>query len=248
MAQILAGLKNGAVCVVNAASYRDLEVLVVGLLNAEDQGHRYLFRTAASFVRVRCGIAPRKLLQPQDLAAANRNGGVFLVGSYVPKTTKQVDALVAEGDVEAIQIDVARLLDGGSRSREIAFATESMNRHVGAGRDVLLFTSRQLIRGSDAAGSLDIGRRVSDSLIEIVRNMKHPPRYLVAKGGITSSDVATMGLGVRRAMILGQVLPGVPVWSLGEETRFPGTAYIVFPGNVGDDDALVTIRKRLCRI
>jgi uncharacterized protein YgbK (DUF1537 family) len=39
-------------------------------------------------------------------------------------------------------------------------------------------------------------------------------------------------------MVLGQLLPGVPVWRLGSESRFPGVIYIVFPGNVGGPDAL----------
>ena len=45
-------------------------------------------------------------------------------------------------------------------------------------------------------------------------------------------------LGVRRAMVLGQVLPGVPVWQVGAETRHPGLSYIVFPGNVGGPEAV----------
>ena len=32
---------------------------------------------------------------------------------------------------------------------------------------------------------------------------------------------ATRGLGVKRAMVLGQILPGIPVWEFGSETRFP---------------------------
>ena len=113
------------------------------------------------------------------------------------------------------------------------------------GQDTVLFTSRKLVEGTDANNSLNIGRRVSDSLIAIVRGITCQPNYLVAKGGITSSDVATKGLGVQRAMVMGQVLPGVPVWRLGGETRWPGMAYIVFPGNVGSDDALADIRQRL---
>lgn len=46
-------------------------------------------------------------------------------------------------------------------------------------------------------------------------------------------------------MVMGQVLPGVPVWQLGEEARWPGMAYIIFPGNVGSDEALAEIRRRL---
>lgn len=70
------------------------------------------------------------------------------------------------------------------------------------------------------------------------------PRYILAKGGITSSDTATQGLGVRRATVLGQILPGVPVWQTGAESRWPGLIYVVFPGNVGDNEALVNAVKR----
>jgi uncharacterized protein YgbK (DUF1537 family) len=46
-------------------------------------------------------------------------------------------------------------------------------------------------------------------------------------------------------MVMGQVLPGVPAWKLGPESRYPGMAYIVFPGNVGENDALVEIKNLL---
>ena len=131
------------------------------------------------------------------------------------------------------------------RDGEIARVTIAMNARIGAGEDVLLYTSRNLVKGDDASHSLAIGWRVSESLIRVVQGLAHQPRYLVAKGGITSSEVATQGLGVQRAMILGQVLPGVPVWRLGEESRYPHMAYIVFPGNVGDAEALATIRDCL---
>ncbi|RIK34511.1 MAG: hypothetical protein DCC57_24280, partial [Chloroflexi bacterium] len=51
----------------------------------------------------------------------------------------------------------------------------------------------------------------------------------------------TKALGIRRALVLGQILPGVPVWQTGAESRYPGLSYIVFPGNVGGEQALVEI-------
>ena len=36
----------------------------------------------------------------------------------------------------------------------------------------------------------------------------------------------------------GQILPGIPVWRTGAESKFPGMAYVIFPGNVGDTDSL----------
>jgi len=244
--QQLLSLPHGATCVINAASYRDLETVVLGLLEAEAQGKRYLYRSAASFVRVRAGIAPRPLLTQADINLSVRGGGLFVVGSYVPKTTTQVAALLDQPDVVPVEINVRHLLD---RSRTgphtVARATEMADAALRAGRDVVIYTSRELITGNNALSSLIIGQRISGGLAAMVRAIETQPGYLVAKGGITSSDVATKGLNVRRAVVLGQILPGVPVWRLGAETRYPDSAYIVFPGNVGDSDSLVAIRDLL---
>ena len=64
------------------------------------------------------------------------------------------------------------------------------------------------------------------------------PAFLVAKGGITSSTVATHALGIRKALVLGQIQPGIPVWQADSSSKFPEIPYVVFPGNVGDRDTL----------
>lgn len=247
VARKLIAMAPGDYGIVNAASYRDLEVFVAGLLQAEAAGKKFIFRTAASFVRVRAGIAPRDLIHRQELTAANQHGGLFVVGSYVPKTTAQLTALLTKTDVVPVEITVSHILDAARRDDQIERVIEAVNQHIRKGEDTVLFTSRNLVKSATAGENLAIGQRVSDSLIRIVQALTCQPRYLVTKGGITSSDVATQGLGVRRAMVMGQILPGVPVWKLGQETRYPDMAYIVFPGNVGDDDALVEIQKRLAR-
>jgi uncharacterized protein YgbK (DUF1537 family) len=137
------------------------------------------------------------------------------------------------------------LLDDARRSPTLAASLNALNTALAAGRDTVVYTSRQLITASDAAACLAIGRRVSAALIHLVQNLAVVPRYLIAKGGITSSDTATLGLGVRRALVLGQALPGVPVWQLGPEAKFPGLGYVVFPGNVGSDTALADLIGRL---
>ena len=137
-----------------------------------------------------------------------------------------------------VELDVNLLLDESKRAALLAEAQQEINRAISAGRDVLLFTSRNLVKGNDERASLQIGGLVSESLVACVRGLNIRPRYLIAKGGITSSDVATKGLDVRKALVLGQVLAGVPVWQLGAESRFPDMAYVVFPGNVGDENAL----------
>ena len=246
-------------CIVNAAAPRDLEVFVAGLAEAEAQGRRYLFRTAAQFVAARLGLEPRPLWQPLGAAASQppsagrlesrpserRLGGLTVVGSYVPKTTAQLDALLANPELERVEISVADILNSARRAAELSRVVSQTNQSLAAGRDVVVFTSRKLITGHDAAASLDIGAQVSDALVEVVRRLEVRPRYLIAKGGITSSDLATKGLGVKRARVLGQILPGVPVWELGPETKFPGLPYVVFPGNVGGPEALQDAVQKL---
>ncbi len=240
---------DGDTCVIDSVSMRDQQVAVLGILQAEAQGKRFLYRTAASFVQVRAGLSPQPVLTAHDLRdSLTGSGGLVIVGSYVPKTTAQLETLLATTDIDRVEIDVATLLTD-AQSDEISRATAAMNDALHGGRDVVVYTSRELVTPSSNVGagdeSLSIGQRVSQSLVQIVRGLAERPRYLVAKGGITSSDVATQGLGVRRALVRGQILPGVPLWSLGAESRFAGMPYVVFPGNVGGDEAVAEVVRTL---
>jgi len=231
-------LQGSKIGVVNAAGYRDVEVFVKGLLDAEAQGRRFLYRSAASFVRVRAGISPRPLLSSSDLDMPAQGGGLTLVGSHVPKTTRQLQKLLALPQVTGVEMDVEGILDGHRRDNEIDRICRSAEKLLQGDRDVVIYTSRRLVLAGHAESDLSIGNRVSEALITTLQRIPSKLRYLIAKGGITASDVATKGLNVRRALVLGQILPGVPVWQLGPESRYAGIPYVVFPGNVGDDDAL----------
>lgn len=246
VADILRSVPQGAACFTNAVSYRDMEVVVAALIGVEKEGYEFLYRSAASFVRSRIGLdAGEGLLSGNDLVTRSKNGGLFVIGSYVPKTTAQVEKLLEMTAITAVEARVAHLLDPGSRDHEVERVISELNRVLGSGSDAALFTSRKLASGRDAASSLAIGSIVSDSLVRIVTGISEQPRYLVAKGGITSSDVATKALGIKKALVIGQALPGVPAWRCGEETRYPGMTYIIFPGNVGDDDALAQIVRKI---
>ena len=63
--------------------------------------------------------------------------------------------------------------------------------------------------------------KISDAVTGIVPALSVRPSFLIAKGGITSSDIGTKGLRVKKAMVAGQILPGIPVWKTGEESLFP---------------------------
>ena len=238
LAAKLTALSHAAVAIVNAAEPGDLHALAQALAVAQANGKRFLFRTAASFVAAYAGISPRPLLRAGEIAPPGSGGGLVVVGSYVGKTSLQLDNLLRSTAVSGVEIAVEQLLVADARAGEVARAAQQVETLLEQGANVALYTSRKLVTGRDAAENLAIGEIVSRSLVEIVSALRTKPRWLVAKGGITSSDVATGALGVRRALVLGQALPGIPVWQLGPETRWPGLAFVVFPGNVGGSDAL----------
>jgi uncharacterized protein YgbK (DUF1537 family) len=244
MADKIAECKAGSACVVNAADYRDLEVVTLGLLRAQRKGQHFLFRTAASFVRVRAGLAARPLLNANEISSTGGAGGLIVVGSHVPKSSRQLDHLLHHGNIKSIEFDVEEYISKINDNRQIKTAVEFLNNTISQGQDAVIYTSRKLRTGNDHESSLSIGRQISQGLVEIVRSLSIRPHYVLAKGGITSSDIATQALGIVRAKVLGQILPGVPVWQSGAESRFPDMPYIVFPGNVGSDDAVSEVVKR----
>lgn len=241
----LRAMRPGRVAIVNAVSYRDIQVFVLGLLAAQEAGQRFMFRTSASYVKVRSGVEERALLSTAELSTATTRGGLVAVGSYVDKTTRQLHAALALGEVEGIELQVEAVL-GAEREGEVARVAQAADAAIAAGTDAIIYTSRTLETAQGKAGDLQVGERVSAALVAAIGQIKEQPRFFIAKGGITSSDVATHGLRARSVDIIGQILPGVPVWRLGEESRFPGMAYVVFPGNVGSDESLAQAMDK-CR-
>jgi uncharacterized protein YgbK (DUF1537 family) len=247
IADKLTEYEPGSVCIVNAADYRDLEVATLGLLRARHKGQRFLYRTAASFVRVRAGIKDRPLLTADEISDSTHNGGLVVAGSHVPRSSQQLDYLLEHGNVQSIEVSVDKILLRQNREAEIHRSIDFVDNSLSRRRNVVVYTSRKLITGQDQESSLSIGAQISRALVEIVCSLNVRPRYILAKGGITSSDIATQALGIVRAKVLGQILPGVPVWQSGSESKFPDMPYIVFPGNVGSTSAILDVVRSFKR-
>lgn len=248
VAAILGGVEGGKAVVVNAASYADLSVVALGLLRAEATGKRFVYRTGASFVRARVGMPARPLLTRAELLGTNAPPylpGLVIVGSHVKRSGEQLARLLALPRTVGIEIGVPALLASEpAREREVTQALRQTETALRSGVTPVVYTSRKV----ELAGSGDqlaVSRTVSAALVAIAGGVEGRPGFVVGKGGITSSDVGTRALGARRAVVLGQIRPGVPVWRLGPETRFPGLPYVVFPGNVGGPETLAEVVAEL---
>jgi uncharacterized protein YgbK (DUF1537 family) len=240
----LAGCPGGSFCIVNACARSDMDVVALAVLQAMVRGKRFLLRTAAAIIPALIGLEERPLLAAGDFPSPPSGCGLVVVGSYVPMSSRQLAHLLKHGGVGGAELDVNRLLAGGGKT-EIGRVTAEANRFLAARRDTVVYTSRELRAGATAEENIRIQAGVADALIEIVRGIRAAPRYVLAKGGITSHDIAAKALGVRRAVVDGQILPGVPVWRLGEGARFPAMGYIVFPGNVGGETSMTDVVRAL---
>jgi uncharacterized protein YgbK (DUF1537 family) len=243
--EILTDVNGGAFVIVNAVEYADLDVVVLGLLDAEASGKAFLYRVGPSFPQPLAGLDPQPPLQASDIWPGGHPGGhgLVAVGSHVGLTSRQVAVARERGGIVEVELEVPAITDPARRDRHVADATAdvvSALKHS----DVLLYTSRTLLRDDDPATSLAIAGQVSTALIEVVRGtVPSKPAWVVAKGGITSHDVAVRGLGIRRAIVLGQLLPGlVSVFQPVEAApEIVGTPYVVFAGNVGDEQTLAYV-------
>ncbi|MFD1722264.1 four-carbon acid sugar kinase family protein [Amnibacterium endophyticum] len=243
--QILASARNAAPVVVNAVDESDLDAVVLGVIEAEKHGVRVLARTGPSFAAARLGIAPREPLRSAEVFRTGRGEGhgLIVVGSHVDLSTRQLARLREDlPDVRTIELDVPRLLDPSTQDEEVLQKGDALVEALRGG-DAVLATSRVRVTGETGASSLSIAQAVSAALTGISGRAvaEVPVAWVLAKGGITSSDVATRGLGIRRATVAGQLFPGiVSVWVTESSDDSPrGLPYVVFAGNVGDDESLL---------
>ncbi|KAJ5343737.1 uncharacterized protein N7506_003561 [Penicillium brevicompactum] len=271
-------IPKGGILIVNAIQVEDMFKFSLDLLEVRKKHQlRFAYRTGASFVSSRLGISEKPVIVPSEISASEvrRTGGLIVAGSYVPKSTKQIQSLIQRsGDnLTTLVVEVPALLSELQKYSDIpAMLRQSIllkgivaqaSEDLLGGKDVLVMTSRDLVtldssniwssKTSKEITNLDINNIAANALVHVVRHLKVCPRYLLAKGGVTSSDAATAGIAIKRATILGQAAPGVPVWWCkreedlknldqgGREVKLTGLPLIIFPGNVGDEDALADL-------
>lgn len=236
-------VNNFGKIVVNAIDYCDLKVFAIALYKAMKQGKNYMFRVAAVIVKVVGGISDKPLLTRKDMVIKETsNGGIVVVGSHTQKTTSQVEELKKLKDLIFIEFNSDLVLDEKAFEKEITDTLAKEEKFIGEGKTVVVYTKRKLlvVENDTKEEALIRSVKISDAVQSLVGKLNITPAFVIAKGGITSSDVGTKALHVKRANVLGQIRPGIPVWQTGEESRFPMTPYIIFPGNVGE---ITTLRE-----
>lgn len=228
--------------IINALDDCDAQVFAAACAKAIGAGKEFLFRCAASLVKVLGGIEARPLLRGGELLqGTDGGGGLVVVGSHVNKTTRQLEYLRRRlPGLRYIEFDQHRVRLPGGLEEETERAAREASHHIRNGETVVLYTRRQRIDlpGGGADAQLELATRISRAVTETAARLSAVPAFVVAKGGITSSEIGVRALRVRRARVMGQLAPGVPVWMTDPDSAFPGMPYVIFPGNVGDEKTL----------
>jgi len=249
VADDLLQLQDNVCVAVDGETQADLNAFAQAVLTAAAQGKRFLFRSAASL------LTALAALPPQPIAAADmaqyvkdHHPGAILVGSHVKKTTQQLAVLLKEPDIVGVEVDVTQMKDDwvAGRSRLLESTLAQVRQIHEQGQTPAIYTSREELTFPDVQTRLAFGEQVSTLLMDIVRGLPRDLGFLISKGGITSNDTLSQGLALRTTRLLGQILPGVSVVRTdADHPQFAAMPVVLFPGNVGDENALALAYQRL---
>jgi uncharacterized protein YgbK (DUF1537 family) len=220
----------------DAETDEDIDLIHRGLRAAQRAGRPVVVRSAAPLAARCAGAVSRGLLSPP---LADGRGPVLVVcGSHTSGATAQLAELDRRHGPVRLTIDTAAaLVDSAAAGHAVVPGA----RTALASDGIVVVSSERTRR--DEHNTLAHGEAVMAALTTAVRALADDVRVVVAKGGITSAEVASTGLGVASATVRGQVLPGVSVWDLDVDAR--AATYVVVPGNVGEPTALADIVDRI---
>ncbi len=238
---ILLHLNKHTRMIINAVEDEDIMVFVTAMYRAMQKGKHFLIRSAAAFVKASAAVTDKELLKHADMISEDsQKGGLIIIGSHTAKTTAQLRELMKIKEISFLACNSDLVLKPEEFKTEIETLTRKTDELLNKGITVCVYTNRKelVVAGDTKKQSLLRSVSISDALVSLARNLKTKPSFVVAKGGITSSDIGVKALQVRKALVMGQIQPGVPVWKTDPDCRFPDIPYIIFPGNVGNTDTL----------
>lgn len=232
LADELLGAAARSVIAPDAVTNADIRLIADAIEVARARGASIVVRSASPLAAMLAGVESTGLLAAPLVREPVAT--LLVCGSHTAGASAQL-AVVAERFGPAVVLPTAEAFaDPVDTGRSAALAAEDSLARAGI---AVVTTQRERLAEHN---TLDHGRLVMLALTTAVRALLPAVGIVVSKGGITSADVARIGLGARSATVLGQILPGVSVWRLtAADDR--DLLYVVVPGNVGEPDTLAKV-------
>ncbi len=251
----LLSVHNGQIVTFDTITPQDLRVFVLGLLKAEQQGKRFLYRTAASLPPIRVNmleipVVPQEQI-PRPLLRKNRV--LCLWGSIVELSNNQLTTLLREmPEVSAHPFDVQKILHSETERELVLKETiQSVEKALTTENPIVVYTiprqeypSKKLSEERRALNH----QRIATALQEVYNRSSIQPDVVIFKGGTTSST-GLFNSGASRVYVIGQIAPGIPIVKIfpSDNKRFPGKELLLVlgPGNVGTASTYVDIMQKI---
>lgn len=230
----LSELGRPAVLAPDAENEADIALIAVGARLASARGIPFVVRSSPAYA----GILPGTMAAGRAAPPAGVERLLVLCGSHVPTSTRQLARLVDSAPGCLVEADV-RALAGDRSELELRRIGDAASALLAAGRLAIVATKRGLI-----GLTKEEGLRVAEHLARVPNLISPRADVVLAKGGITSAVTLSRGLDAPLARVTGPLLDGVSLWQA--QTRSGAELpYVVFPGNVGDDERLLDTVKLL---
>lgn len=233
----LARAPLGAVVVPDVETNADVDMVAAGFWRAVDAGLRVITRCAAPLAAT-IAKRPGRILRNVELAAAKT---LVVCGSHTAAASRQLHRLAGDG-LPVRTLPTAELLAGCCAAE--AVVADIVAAAIGDldTRGLAILATERLRLPENH--TLDHGARVMNRLMQVVSALSGHVSAVVTKGGITSAEVATNGLGGISAFVRGQLLTGVSLFQVrcADGRVMP---QVVVPGNVGDDNTLAVVCELL---
>lgn len=226
-----------SVVIPDAENTEDLSLIVEGILQAEELGKNVVIRSAASFAALRAGLSSRVLHGP---ILSSESNILLVCGSHTSGSTRQLARFQEETGEHPLYLSIEDIMTQGNHVLERTI--DRLRRRIQENHLAVIATER--IKNPEYT-DLASGARIMEMLIRIVSALSNEVDAVIAKGGITSAQVARDGLNCTLAHVAGQVEAGVSLWTLKNLLGSREMPYVVVPGNVGTEDTLVHAWKVL---
>jgi uncharacterized protein YgbK (DUF1537 family) len=250
-------VEDGRIITLDVVTIRDLQVFVLGLLMAEGEGKKYIYRSAASLPPARVNMKDIPVLRSGEILGGKRLAGKVLClwGSIVELSNTQLETVLKKiPSMTPVSLDVRRVLKSDDDKGDVVDrALKGTEEAFKAGKHALVYT---IPRTEYPPGSLSDEvraanqQKIAAALQEVYNRVSVNPAVVIFKGGITSST-GLLSSGAKRVYVMGQVSPGIPIVKILPQNneRFPGEEMIMIlgPGNVGVPETYVGIIEKLTK-
>ncbi len=232
LSQKFAAVSPGNVIVPDAENDADIEIISDAVKILRASAAPLVVRSAAPLAASLAGVRSKALLK------APLKTGTFatllVAGSHTEGATKQLAQISARwGDPELVSTDAAMRSPKSAAEMVIEGARVKI-----AERNFAIVASERVRLAEH--NTLEHGGKVMEAIIFSVQGLCAYVDVVVAKGGITSAEVARAGIGANEGWVLGQILPGISIWRV-QDRNGRELLYVVVPGNVGDPDTLMKV-------